>query len=114
MEISQSLLNCCAVFVHCFRRILKATLEPQSRQKVIQDMLNQADEIEPGPCGNFTEMYRCICDYLGTAAREDIEWVSASGLGRTLSWGRGVVSLIESGQGMIVLKWFWACSPGKV
>lgn len=57
------------------RRILKASLEPVERQKLIQTMLNQADQFEPGPCGNFTEMYRCLCDYLNMHPREDVEWV---------------------------------------
>ena len=59
-----------------FRRILKASLEPLGRQKLIQSMLNQADQVESGPCGNFSEMYRCICDYLSSPIREDVEWVS--------------------------------------
>ncbi|CAK8682443.1 unnamed protein product [Clavelina lepadiformis] len=55
-------------------RILKASLEPLSRQKVIQTMLNQADQVEPGPCGNFSDMYRCVCDYLSCPVHEDVEW----------------------------------------
>nr|CAB3263513.1 leucine-rich repeat-containing protein 16A-like [Phallusia mammillata] len=55
-------------------RILKASLEPLHRQKVIQQMLNQADQSEPGPCGNFSEMYRCVCDFLSCPVREEVEW----------------------------------------
>ncbi|XP_078492242.1 F-actin-uncapping protein LRRC16A-like isoform X2 [Ciona intestinalis] len=55
-------------------RIIKASLEPLGRQKIIQSMLNQGDQSEPGPCGNFSEMYRCICDYLGAPVREEVEW----------------------------------------
>jgi len=54
---------------------LKASLEPLSRQKVVQQMLNQADQSEAGPCGNFSEMYRCVCDYLNCPVRDEVEWV---------------------------------------
>jgi len=54
---------------------LKATLEPLSRQKGVQSKLNEADENEPGPCGNFSEMYRCWCDFLNAPVKEDVEWV---------------------------------------
>ena len=58
------------------RRILRASLEPVSRQKYVQKVLNQADQIEVGPCGNFSEQYRCICNYLNCHVREEVQWVS--------------------------------------
>lgn len=57
-------------------RVMKASLEPLSRQKMIQSMLNQANAHEAGPCGNFSEMYQCICNYLGVPFREEVAWVN--------------------------------------
>ena len=58
--------------------ILRASLEPVGRQKLVQNILHQANQIEEGPCGNFSEQYRCICDYLGSQVREEVQWVSVA------------------------------------
>ncbi|XP_039266221.2 F-actin-uncapping protein LRRC16A-like isoform X2 [Styela clava] len=55
-------------------KIMKASLEPLSRQKVIQGMLNQADMHESGPCGNFSVMYECMCNFTGLPVREEVGW----------------------------------------
>lgn len=41
-------------------------------------MLNQADLMESGPCGNFSEMYQCMCNHMGLPVREEVGWVSKS------------------------------------
>lgn len=72
-------------WIPVLRKIVKASLEPLDRQKVIQAMLNQADLSESGPCGNFSEMYQCMCNLMGLPVREEVGWVRID-LYQEFSW----------------------------
>jgi len=39
----------------------------------MEDVKRQADA---APCGNFSAVYRCVCDQLGIDVMEDVVWVS--------------------------------------
>ena len=39
----------------------------------MEDVRRQA---ELAPCGNFSAVYRCMCDYHGIEFMEDVAWVS--------------------------------------
>ena len=63
----------------CYYRKLVHTvdLKPPVRLKEfysrVEDVRRQA---ELAPCGNFTAVYRCLCDYHGIDFMEDVAWVS--------------------------------------
>ncbi|CAL8248494.1 unnamed protein product [Lota lota] len=51
----------------------KLTMDPPERLTALQALWdNQA--ADPGPCGGFSQMYRCVCDWLGLPYREEVQW----------------------------------------
>lgn len=55
--------------------IAKVDFAPPSR---LQDFRRIGADIglrDEGPCGNFSTMYRCMCDYHNMDVQEDVAWV---------------------------------------
>ncbi|XP_041101075.1 F-actin-uncapping protein LRRC16A-like isoform X2 [Polyodon spathula] len=52
----------------------KVTMEPPERLVNLQALWNTQNVIEPGPCGGFSHMYKCVCDWLGFPYREEVQW----------------------------------------
>ena len=44
----------------------------------MQDMIKDKEKKNPGPCGGFSNMYACMCDYHHLPYRDDVAWVSKS------------------------------------
>ncbi|KAM4580155.1 F-actin-uncapping protein LRRC16A-like [Odontesthes bonariensis] len=52
----------------------KLTMEPLDRLTSLQTLWENNKPAEPGPCGGFSQMYRCVCDWLGLPYREEVQW----------------------------------------
>ncbi|XP_037533001.1 F-actin-uncapping protein LRRC16A [Nematolebias whitei] len=52
----------------------KLSMEPPDRLTVLQALWDNNKPLEPGPCGGFSQMYRCVCDWLGLPYREEVQW----------------------------------------
>ena len=39
-------------------------------------MVNSIEQKETGPCGGFTLMYDCMCEYHELPYRDEVAWVS--------------------------------------
>uniref|UniRef100_A0A8C5GQE8 CARMIL C-terminal domain-containing protein n=1 Tax=Gouania willdenowi TaxID=441366 RepID=A0A8C5GQE8_GOUWI len=52
----------------------KLSMEPPERLLVLQTLWENNKPTEPGPCGGFSQMYRCVCDWLGLPYREEVQW----------------------------------------
>lgn len=42
----------------------------------MHEMIRDIENREVGPCGGFTTMYACMCDYYSLPYREEVAWVS--------------------------------------
>jgi len=46
----------------------------------LKEAYSRMEDIRPqaaaAPCGNFSAMYQCMCDYHGVDFMEDVAWVS--------------------------------------
>ena len=60
----------------CRRIIKKIEVQPTDRLKVMYDLMKGLEQKEMGPCGGFTLMYSCMCDYHGLTYRDEVAWVS--------------------------------------
>lgn len=68
----------------CLRRIFpglsplrimkKVSMEPSERLANLQALWDSQSLAEPGPCGGFSQMYACVCDWLGFSYREEVQW----------------------------------------
>lgn len=58
------------------RLIVKIDVQPGDRLKTMNDMIKSAESKEQAPCGGFTMMYQCMCDYHGLPFRDEVAWVS--------------------------------------
>ncbi|XP_008830121.1 F-actin-uncapping protein LRRC16A isoform X2 [Nannospalax galili] len=68
----------------CLRRIFpglsplrvmkKVSVEPSERLASLQALWDSQTVPEPGPCGGFSHMYACMCDWLGFSYREEVQW----------------------------------------
>ncbi|XP_048464800.1 F-actin-uncapping protein LRRC16A-like [Rhincodon typus] len=56
------------------RVMKKVTLEPSDRLSSVQALWDSQNIAEPGPCGGFSQMYACVCDWLGLPYREEVQW----------------------------------------
>ncbi|KAK6185439.1 hypothetical protein SNE40_007675 [Patella caerulea] len=56
------------------RIILKIDVQPVERLKTMYDMMKDIESKELGPCGGFTMMYACMCDYHSLPYREEVAW----------------------------------------
>ncbi|KAK2844324.1 hypothetical protein Q5P01_010983 [Channa striata] len=52
----------------------KLCMEPPDRLTALQTLWENSKPAEPGPCGGFSQMYRCVCDWLGLPYREEVQW----------------------------------------
>nr|XP_015804568.2 F-actin-uncapping protein LRRC16A isoform X1 [Nothobranchius furzeri] len=52
----------------------KLSVEPLDRLTALQTLWENNKPAEPGPCGGFSQMYRCVCDWLGLPYREEVQW----------------------------------------
>ncbi|XP_021349129.1 F-actin-uncapping protein LRRC16A-like isoform X12 [Mizuhopecten yessoensis] len=55
------------------RLIKKIEVCPPERTKMMTDMTKNISK-ETGPCGGFTMMYACMCDYHSLPFRAEVEW----------------------------------------
>ncbi|CAL8260590.1 unnamed protein product [Boreogadus saida] len=51
----------------------KLTMEPPERLTALQALWDD-QAVDTGPCGGFSQMYRCVCDWLGLPYREEVQW----------------------------------------
>uniref|UniRef100_A0A4X1VLQ3 CARMIL pleckstrin homology domain-containing protein n=1 Tax=Sus scrofa TaxID=9823 RepID=A0A4X1VLQ3_PIG len=68
----------------CLRRIFpglspvrimkKVCMEPSERLASLQALWDSQPVAEQGPCGGFSQMYACVCDWLGFSYREEVQW----------------------------------------
>ncbi|XP_058503606.1 F-actin-uncapping protein LRRC16A-like isoform X2 [Solea solea] len=56
------------------KMIKKLCMEPPDRLTSLQNLWENNKPSEPGPCGGFSLMYRCVCDWLGLPYREEVQW----------------------------------------
>ncbi|XP_075527565.1 capping protein regulator and myosin 1 linker 1 leucine rich repeat protein isoform X4 [Dermacentor variabilis] len=47
---------------------------PAVRLQPMLDFNQSAEASDPGPCGNFSAQYICMCDFHGLPFREDVAW----------------------------------------
>ncbi|KAM7382642.1 hypothetical protein PAMP_002365 [Pampus punctatissimus] len=52
----------------------KLCMEPPDRLTSLHMLWENNKPAEPGPCGGFSQMYRCVCDWLGLPYREEVQW----------------------------------------
>ncbi|CAL9705468.1 unnamed protein product [Knipowitschia caucasica] len=52
----------------------KLSMEPPERLTWLHSQWETNKPTEPGPCGGFSQMYRCVCDWLGLPYREEVQW----------------------------------------
>uniref|UniRef100_A0A8C4ETU4 Leucine-rich repeat-containing protein 16A n=1 Tax=Dicentrarchus labrax TaxID=13489 RepID=A0A8C4ETU4_DICLA len=52
----------------------KLCMEPPDRLNSLQTLWENNKPAEPGPCGGFSQMYRCVCDWLGLPYKEEVQW----------------------------------------
>lgn len=60
------------------RFIKKIDVQPPDRLRLMQDMMKEIERKEQGPCGGYSIMYACMCDYHNTPYREEVAWVGIS------------------------------------
>ncbi|XP_005281477.2 F-actin-uncapping protein LRRC16A isoform X5 [Chrysemys picta bellii] len=56
------------------RIMKKVTMEPSERLANLQALWDSQTVTELGPCGGFSQMYACVCDWLGFPYREEVQW----------------------------------------
>ncbi|KAG7458014.1 hypothetical protein MATL_G00233350 [Megalops atlanticus] len=52
----------------------KLVMEPPERTASLQALWENQNVAEAGPCGGFSQMYKCVCDWLGLPYREEVQW----------------------------------------
>uniref|UniRef100_A0A2I2YM92 Capping protein regulator and myosin 1 linker 1 n=1 Tax=Gorilla gorilla gorilla TaxID=9595 RepID=A0A2I2YM92_GORGO len=57
------------------RIMKKVSMEPSERLASLQALWDSQTVAEQGPCGGFSQMYACVCDWLGFSYREEVQWV---------------------------------------
>ncbi|XP_035584277.1 F-actin-uncapping protein LRRC16A [Zalophus californianus] len=56
------------------RIMKKVSMEPSERLASLQALWDNQTVAEQGPCGGFSQMYACVCDWLGFSYREEVQW----------------------------------------
>ncbi|KAI1894201.1 hypothetical protein AGOR_G00113390 [Albula goreensis] len=56
------------------RVMKKLVMDPPERIACLQSLWENQNLAEPGPCGGFSQLYRCVCDWMGLAYREEVQW----------------------------------------
>lgn len=58
-----------------FRKIIKKIdVNPPERLKTMYDMMKDIEAREPGPCGGYSHMYSCMCNYHELPFRDEVAW----------------------------------------
>ncbi|KAM9807205.1 F-actin-uncapping protein LRRC16A-like isoform 1-T1 [Syngnathus typhle] len=52
----------------------KLSMEPPDRLTSLQTLWENNKPADPGPCGGFSQMYKCVCDWLSLPYREEVQW----------------------------------------
>ncbi|XP_036129391.1 F-actin-uncapping protein LRRC16A [Molossus molossus] len=52
----------------------RVSMEPSERLASLQALWDSQPVAEQGPCGGFSQMYACVCDWLGFPYREEVQW----------------------------------------
>ncbi|XP_069814012.1 F-actin-uncapping protein LRRC16A [Dendropsophus ebraccatus] len=52
----------------------KVVMEPSDRLASLQALWDSQTVTEVGPCGGFSQMYACVCDWLSMPYREEVQW----------------------------------------
>ncbi|XP_061675967.1 F-actin-uncapping protein LRRC16A-like [Syngnathoides biaculeatus] len=52
----------------------KLSMEPADRLTSLQTLWENNKPADPGPCGGFSQMYKCVCDWLSLPYREEVQW----------------------------------------
>ncbi|XP_051921660.1 F-actin-uncapping protein LRRC16A-like isoform X2 [Hippocampus zosterae] len=52
----------------------KLNMEPADRLTSLQTLWESNKPADPGPCGGFSQMYKCVCDWLSLPYREEVQW----------------------------------------
>ncbi|XP_035284359.1 F-actin-uncapping protein LRRC16A-like isoform X1 [Anguilla anguilla] len=52
----------------------KLAMEPPERISSLQTLWENQNVAEPGPCGGFSQLYKCVCDWMGLQYREEVQW----------------------------------------
>ncbi|XP_038627078.1 F-actin-uncapping protein LRRC16A isoform X1 [Tachyglossus aculeatus] len=52
----------------------KVSMEPADRLAALQSLWDSQTVAELSPCGGFSQMYACVCDWLGFPYREEVQW----------------------------------------
>ncbi|XP_042317378.1 F-actin-uncapping protein LRRC16A isoform X2 [Sceloporus undulatus] len=56
------------------RIMKKVIMEPPERLVNLRTLWDSQTVAELGPCGGFSQMYACVCDWLGFPYREEVQW----------------------------------------
>ncbi|KAL5021980.1 hypothetical protein ScPMuIL_001135 [Solemya velum] len=56
------------------RLIKKIEVQPPDRLKTMHDMIRDLEAKPVSPCGGYTMMYACMCDYHGLPYRDEVAW----------------------------------------
>ncbi|KAM9308890.1 F-actin-uncapping protein LRRC16A [Gastrophryne carolinensis] len=52
----------------------KVSIDPPDRLANLQALWDSQTVTEVGPCGGFSQMYACVCDWLSMPYREEVQW----------------------------------------
>ncbi|XP_006888706.1 PREDICTED: leucine-rich repeat-containing protein 16A isoform X2 [Elephantulus edwardii] len=84
MASSEDVMEVLAHIGTCLRKIFpglspvrimrKVSMEPSERLAHLQALWDSQTVAEQGPCGGFSQMYACVCDWLGFSYREEVQW----------------------------------------
>uniref|UniRef100_A0A8D0L6I1 Capping protein regulator and myosin 1 linker 1 n=1 Tax=Sphenodon punctatus TaxID=8508 RepID=A0A8D0L6I1_SPHPU len=84
MALSEDVNEVLAHIGTCLRKIFpglspvrimkKVIMEPTERLTSLQSLWDSQTVAELGPCGGFSQMYACVCDWLGFPYREEVQW----------------------------------------
>uniref|UniRef100_A0A3Q2QT46 Capping protein regulator and myosin 1 linker 1 n=1 Tax=Fundulus heteroclitus TaxID=8078 RepID=A0A3Q2QT46_FUNHE len=66
--------NCLLRICPGLKVMKKLCMEPPDRLSSLQTLWENNKPAEPGPCGGFSQLYRCVCDWLGLPYREEVQW----------------------------------------
>uniref|UniRef100_UPI00358FB8B3 F-actin-uncapping protein LRRC16A-like isoform X2 n=1 Tax=Myxine glutinosa TaxID=7769 RepID=UPI00358FB8B3 len=60
--------------IPAMKLLRKVSLEPAERIAQLLAAWEIQATAEPVPCGGFSQMYACMCDYYGLPYREEVQW----------------------------------------
>ncbi|XP_056008724.1 F-actin-uncapping protein LRRC16A-like isoform X14 [Ostrea edulis] len=72
-HIGRSLKNIFPLFP-IERFIKKMDVQPSDRLRPMMDIMKEIEKKDQGPCGGYSIMYACMCDFHNTPYREEVAW----------------------------------------